>query len=193
MNRGILVYYGNQDYTGTTWQEMFGVFKSNPWVFYKYTVSIFTSIQHTLLILQTKTNDHDRKHNSPLRNIYFQVPKLTRIHEEPTFPQLQLLFNQIKANASPVKINLGGKIHGHLGLVFSLEDYEEFSPVTPYGRPLITEPLRITTNINKNQRLQYEFKEACKLYRETVDVEKSLTKKIVATIEKNTFKLQRIQ
>ena len=46
--------------------------------------------------------------------------------------------------------------------------------------------LRITikTTIHKTQPLQDKFKETCQLYIETVDVEKVLTKKIVATIEK---------
>ena len=50
--------------------------------------------------------------------------------------------------------------------------------------PLIIPP---NTQIHKNQWLQAEFKEARHLYRETVDVEKALTKKIVAAIEKKTF------
>ena len=47
-------------------------------------------------------------------------------------------------------------------------------------------PLQIPTNtkIHKNQRLQAEFNEARKLYRETVDVDKALTKQIMAAIEK---------
>ena len=63
--------------------------------------------------------------------IYFQVPDLTKIHGEHTYPQLQPLLNQIKANASSVQSDLGGGIHGHLGLVCIPEEYEEVSPGTP--------------------------------------------------------------
>ena len=119
-------------------------------------------------------------------NIYFQVRELTRIHGEPTYPQLQLVLNQIKANASSVQSNLVGRIHSHLGHVFSPEDYEKVSLGTPYERLLMPAPLHIPTNmkIHKTQRLQAKIKEARKLYRETVDVEKALTKQIVAAIEK---------
>ena len=77
------------------------------------------------------------------KNIYFKVPKLTRIHGDPTYPQLQLLLDQIKATVSPVQSNLGGKIHGHIGLVFIPEDYKEVSLGTPYEIPLIPAALRI--------------------------------------------------
>ena len=135
-------------------------------------------------------NDHEREHDSGQKNLYFQVPDLTKIHGDPTYPQLQIILDKIKANTSSVQSNLGGGIHGHIGLVFVPEDYEEVSLVTPYERPLTPEPLRIPSNtkIHKTQRLQANFKETRHLYRETVEVEKALTKKIVAAIEKNTFK-----
>ena len=123
------------------------------------------------------------------KNLYFQVPDLTRIHGEPTYPQLQLLLDQIKTNASsvPVQSDLGGGIHDHLGLGFSPEDYEEVSPGKPYDRPLMPAPLRIPSNttIHETQRLQAEFKETRHFYRETGGgVEKALAKQILAAIEK---------
>ena len=88
--------------------------------------------------------------------IYFQFPDLTKIHGKHKYPQLQLILNKIKANESSVQSNLGGGIHGHLGLVCIPEDYEEVSPGTPSGRPLILAPPSIPTNtiIHKTQRLQ---------------------------------------
>ena len=49
-------------------------------------------------------------------------------------------------------------------------------------------PLRIPTNttIHKTRHLQSGFKEARKLYREKVDVEKALTNNIVSAIDKIT-------
>ena len=51
---------------------------------------------------------------------------------------------------------------------------------------MIPEPLRVTTNttIDKTQRLQAEFKETHQLYRDTVDIEKALTKNFFSEIEK---------
>ena len=113
------------------------------------------------------------------KNLYFQVHDLTIIHGDPAYPLLQLLLNQIEANVSSVQCDLGGIIHGHLGLVFGPEDYEEVSQGTSYEIPLILAPLRIPNNmkIHETQRLQDDFKEARKLYIETVDIEKTLIKK----------------
>ena len=81
---------------------------------------------------------------------------------------------------------MGGGINGHLGLVLYAKDYEEVSLVTPHDKKLMTTPLRITTNMTtpKNKCLQEDFKEKYQLYREKVNVEKSMTNKIVAVIEK---------
>ena len=124
------------------------------------------------------------------KNIYFKVPKLTRIHGDPTYPQLQLLLNQIKYNAFLVQIYLGGGIYGHLGFVSRPEDYEEVSPGTPYERPLMPSPMRIPTNtkIYETQYLKSEFKGERQLYIETVDVDKALNKTIVSAIEKHSLK-----
>ena len=39
---------------------------------------------------------------------YFQTPVLTKIHGEPTFEALRVLFNELKANAGDVSTPLGG-------------------------------------------------------------------------------------
>ena len=50
---------------------------------------------------------------------HFQFPDLIIIHGESTYPQLQLLLNQIKSNALSIINDLGGGIYGHIGLVSS--------------------------------------------------------------------------
>ena len=97
--------------------------------------------------------------------LYFQVPNLARVHGEPTYPQLQLLFNKIKANESQVKNDLGGGIHDHTGIVLRPEDYKEVSPVKPYEKPFMPAPLRIPSNttMHENQRLQEYFSKTCQL------------------------------
>ena len=120
------------------------------------------------------------------KNIFFQVLELTRIHREPKYPKLQLLLNLIKENALSVHCDLGGWIHNHIGLVLIPEYYKEVSTGTPYYRPLITAKLRIPNNtaIHKNKLLQSKYKYERQLCRETVSIEKALTNKIVAAIEK---------
>ena len=39
---------------------------------------------------------------------YFEIPELTKIHGEPMFETLRVLFNQLKANATTVSTTLGG-------------------------------------------------------------------------------------
>ena len=60
---------------------------------------------------------------------------------------------------------------------------------------MIPAPLHIPNNttIHETQHFQEEFKETLQLYRETVNVEKALTKQIVAAIDKNTYKTYRIR
>ena len=119
-------------------------------------------------------NDRDREHDSLLQKNLLSCPRTYENTWGVYIPTTSTsFFYQIKANVSSVQSDLGGGIHGHLGLVFSPEDYEEVSQGRPYKRPLIPAPLRITTNtaIHETQRLQANFKEAP-------------TKQIVATLEK---------
>ena len=58
------------------------------------------------------------------KNIYPQVPNFTIIHGDTTYPQLQLLINQIKSNASSLQNDLVRGIHGHIGLILIPENYD---------------------------------------------------------------------
>ena len=67
---------------------------------------------------------------------YFEYPRLTKIHGEPSFDTLKPFRNEIKANLASVSSELGGGIHGHLGLGFRAVDYNSITPGTPYVRPV---------------------------------------------------------
>ena len=58
-----------------------------------------------------------------VNDTYFQHKVLTRIHGPPVFETLQLLANELKANAASVPTTLGGGLYGQLGLVVSDQKY----------------------------------------------------------------------
>ena len=64
----------------------------------------------------------------------FIYPELTEIHEVPNYEGLQIIQNELKANAGTVQTHLGGGANGHLGLVMTDADYADVCN-TPYVRP----------------------------------------------------------
>ena len=63
---------------------------------------------------------------------YFQVPTLIVIYEKPTYEGLQDLNKELTSNAVTVTSNLGGGAHGHLGLIFTLAQYNNITPEMLY-------------------------------------------------------------
>jgi len=94
-----------------------------------------------------------------LKEIYFPHQALTSIAGNPSYPDLQALYRQAKANAQSVPCTLGGGNNGHLGLIIDAITYERIAPGTPYTRathpgtiaattataPIIAERVRIHT------------------------------------------------
>ena len=66
------------------------------------------------------------------RTTVFEYVNLTVIHGEPTYEYLQLLLNQLKANARVVHTSLGGGNHGYLGLILTHEQYNVIAPNTRF-------------------------------------------------------------
>jgi hypothetical protein len=119
-------------------------------------------------------------------NTFFEFPVLDKIHGEPTFPTLTVLKKQLKANSQSVTSDLGGGQFGHLGLVLTDVEYAFISNV-PYIRPAHPGTLAIPANTAQHEaiRLAAEHKEAIRLFRETIDLEKVLKKQIVAAVNKD--------
>ena len=114
---------------------------------------------------------------------YFEYKTLTKIHGEPTFEGIKKIKDELKANAMAVSSELGGGRHGHLGLVLTQQEYARVSQ-TPYTRPEHPGVLVIPANTTQHEstRLQKEYKEAIKLFRETSDLEKALRYQITAAV-----------
>ena len=82
------------------------------------------------------------------REMHFELKDLTPICGEPTADGLLRLSNELKSNARSVMSHLGGRNHGHLGLILSPAEYALLSN-TPFERPDHPGPLVIppgTTN-----------------------------------------------
>lgn len=60
---------------------------------------------------------------------------LTRIVGEPDYSSLYTLYKEVKANAASVHSDLGGGIHGHLGMVITPTSYTHLS-ATPWVDPV---------------------------------------------------------
>ena len=66
--------------------------------------------------------------------MYFEFPVLTKIHA-PTYNALKTLKDEIKANLGGVASELGGRLHGYLGLCILHHEYAHVALV-PYTRPM---------------------------------------------------------
>lgn len=120
---------------------------------------------------------------------YFEFPTLTKIHGEPDYHTLRAMHDEIKSNAIAVASTLGGGTHGHLGLVLSNAEYAHISMV-PYIRPAHPGALVIApgTAAHEADRRQRNYRESIREWRETVDVEKTIVKQIVAALDPKYLK-----
>ena len=84
---------------------------------------------------------------------YFTHDPLTKIHGEPTFTTLKNLKDELRANASSVPSNLGGGLHGHLGLILTPAEYANVTP-TAYLRPNPPPPLTIAIKTMSHIQIQ---------------------------------------
>ena len=115
---------------------------------------------------------------------YFEFPVLTKIHGEPTYENLHALKNQLKSNAQSLVSNLGGGAHGHLGLVLTSTEYALVSDVE-YEPPVHPGSLHIPafTAQHESIQLREDHREQIRIFRETIDVEKTLIKQIVQALD----------
>ena len=116
---------------------------------------------------------------------YFQIPKLTPIHGEPSFNTLRILRDELKANAGSIPTTLGGGLLGYLGVLFSTPDYLRVAPDTPFIRPQNPGPLMVPAGTAQyaTTRMREDHAEALRLHRECIDVEQALIKLALEAIE----------
>ena len=153
-------------------------------VIYNLSSYIRLSIDHLLLcsiaIFLTMVT------NGPIdyATTYFEKAVLTKISGRPDYKALHELFKELKANAASVMSDLGGGMYGHLGLLLTPVAYLRLTP-HPYVRPAMPAALVIphgTTN-HEAIRLREEWQEEKRLFRETIDIEKTLIKQLVEAID----------
>jgi len=101
-----------------------------------------------------------------VKELYFELQKLTRLHGEPTFDTLQKMLTQLKANASSVPTNLGREGHRFIGAILSPASYHTLAPATPFIGP--THPGTLIVSTNSTQYaialLKTQHEEALKMY-----------------------------
>ena len=62
--------------------------------------------------------------------MYFEFPELDKIHGVPSYAKLREIKDQIKANHSIISSELGGRVHGNLGLVLTNGEYTHIIATT---------------------------------------------------------------
>ena len=119
---------------------------------------------------------------------YFATKTLPRIHGEPDYPQLKILKDHLKANASRVTSELGGGGHGHLGLILTPAEYATVSG-TPYIRPHHPGALIIPpgTTQHASQVLRDTHKKQVTLFHQTIDLDNALKKQITDALDKEYY------
>ncbi len=118
------------------------------------------------------------------RTTVFEHVDLTVIHGEPMYESLQLLLNQLKANARAVRNALGGGNHGYLGLLLTHEQYNVIAPNTPFIPPvhpgqLIIPPFQLP---HVTHQVMSTHNEAVRVYNECYRVTQALRKQIISVI-----------
>ncbi len=116
---------------------------------------------------------------------YFPYPVLPRIVGTPTFDKLKTLKKSLRENASSVQSDLGGGAFGHLGLILDDAPYHALTG-HHYVRPVHPGLINIVhgTALHEVVRLREEHAEAKRLHRETIDLENTLKKQIIQSVEK---------
>ena len=75
------------------------------------------------------------------KEVYFNHTSLTIVTVNPTYTDLQSMYNKIKANSASVPSTLGGGNHSHLCLVTDAMTYKRIVLANEYVRPVQPAPL----------------------------------------------------
>ena len=119
------------------------------------------------------------------RTTVFEYVDLTVIHGEPTYETLQVMLNQLKANARSVRTSLGGGNHGYLGLLLPRDQYDVIAPNTPFIQPIHPGQLEIPPFQlpHVTHQVMSTHAEQVRLYNECYHVGQALRKQIIAAID----------
>ena len=102
------------------------------------------------------------------------------------------LKNELKANAQSVPTVLGGGQHGYLGLLLTVEEYENVAQGSPYIRPSLP---TLNTEMSDTQFIlaqkQHQYKMEMLTYRESIAVNRILIQKIVNAMDEKFLKALR--
>jgi hypothetical protein len=66
----------------------------------------------------------------------FPTPELPAVAGEPTFADIQFTTRLLNVDACSVPLVLGGRRHGHLGLIMTAQECDVMAAATPLNAPL---------------------------------------------------------
>jgi hypothetical protein len=116
----------------------------------------------------------------------FTYQTLPRIVGIPAYASIQLLVNNLKANAASIPVELGGGLLGHLALTIPTPVYATLSntpwvdPVNPGATPPVPQANATAAQINANR---YHHLENIKLFRTYNNVQSALKQQILAAVD----------
>ena len=119
------------------------------------------------------------------RQSHFRFKEPIRIHGEPTFDNIKVLYDSLKANATSVPSSKGGGQHRHLGLVISPEDYALIS-LTLFNRTLDPGEFVIpagVVNINQVQIERARYESQLEIFTKETAVDAALKQFISDSLE----------
>ena len=123
----------------------------------------------------------------------FEKAQCTPILERPTFRTLIQLKNELKTNAGSIKTTLGGRAHGHLGLILTPQEYAGICPTTPFIKPNTPGELQITQDMTNYDQIRHkqEWEQRLRLYDLTNNVEKALINQLSSALPEVYVKIHR--
>ena len=128
-------------------------------------------------------------HAKNYKETCFEYPESTIIHGEPTFETLKIVEDELKANTQSVYSPLGGRHHGHLGLVVDPFQYTTVSRI-PFVTPPAPAPFTIVPNEQAHiaQARLAQHNANMELFREVLGVKKALIQQIVQAVDSSYLK-----
>ena len=116
---------------------------------------------------------------------YFDHQKLDKVYGEPTTKTLQKLFKQLKRNARSVTSPLGGGQYGHLFMVVTPQEWNQYPGTTPVIQPQDPGPFVLSGRVTASEIAmeQKNYDEAKKKYNRFQALKRTLRNQLVEAID----------
>ena len=136
---------------------------------------------------QTQQNSFKmaQSNNIDYVHTYFECPVLTNIHRQLNCVNLKIIKDVMKSNTVAVSSNLGGGVNGHLEIITTNAEYVMVLPI-PYVQPVhpgaLTLPAGVGVTYLQIEITRDQHNEKIRAFKEVVNIEQALLKKIVQAV-----------